>query len=106
MGLSLEALENLGKSDEQLRTIEARVEELATKLKEGPPQAELADIKTELATMESQAKQLEGKGVDDVYTGELNSGKAEAKDQKKDMLRRLEVLFSRFEELFASMPKA
>merc|ERR1712151_1317292 len=106
MGLSLEALENLGKSDEQLRTIEARVEELATKLKEGPPQAELADIKTELATMESQAKQLEGKGVDDVYTGELNSGKTDAKAQKKDMLRRLEALFQNFEAIFEEIKNA
>merc|ERR1712060_622959 len=105
--LSLEALSNLGNTDTELKRIEGRVSDLTHWLHGYQSSAaQLAEVRTELALLESQAKQLEVKGVDDVYTGELHSGKQEAKDQKKDMLRRLEVLFTSFEQVFALIPKA
>eukprot|EP00812_Abedinium_dasypus_P016104 NODE_9799_length_328_cov_6.923077.p3 GENE.NODE_9799_length_328_cov_6.923077~~NODE_9799_length_328_cov_6.923077.p3 ORF type:complete len:64 (-),score=23.14 NODE_9799_length_328_cov_6.923077:119-310(-) len=58
----------------------------------------------ETAALESEAKQLEGKGVDDVYTGELVSGRQDAKDTKRDMLKRFEMLFENVECIFRTLP--
>eukprot|EP00931_Biecheleriopsis_adriatica_P004688 TRINITY_DN106317_c0_g1_i1.p1 TRINITY_DN106317_c0_g1~~TRINITY_DN106317_c0_g1_i1.p1 ORF type:complete len:136 (+),score=51.65 TRINITY_DN106317_c0_g1_i1:43-408(+) len=101
--LSEIALGQLSGTDSDLQAIEGRVSEIATAITAGS--SDLSALKTELAQLESQAKQLETKGVDDVYTGELSSGKQLAKDSKKDMLRRLEKLFERMEAIFADLKK-
>eukprot|EP00929_Paragymnodinium_shiwhaense_P112304 TRINITY_DN80565_c0_g1_i1.p1 TRINITY_DN80565_c0_g1~~TRINITY_DN80565_c0_g1_i1.p1 ORF type:complete len:133 (+),score=50.64 TRINITY_DN80565_c0_g1_i1:91-489(+) len=108
---SEQALGSLASTEQQLESIESRVAEIdklvCAAVRGGSGDAaQLSELKTELAQLESSAKQLETKGVDDVYTGELNSGKAEAKASKKDMLHRLEGLFSRCEEIFALIKKA
>lgn len=96
--LSQAAMADLTRSGVQLADIEAQVEEINFQLN---CRAILpAQAKTDLAQLETKAKQLETTGVDAVYTSELNSGKVEAKTQKKDQLARLEALFDRFEELF------
>ena len=48
---------------------------------------------------------METTGVDDVYTGDLESGKQMAKAAKKDMLRRFEVLFEKIDAIFAEIKK-
>merc|ERR1712232_28928 len=75
---SLEALTNLGKTDMELKRIEARVGQLTQIVHAGASATEFAEIRTELASLESQAKQLETTGIDDVHMGELSSGKADA----------------------------
>mmetsp|Transcript_60600 Transcript_60600/g.141721 ORF Transcript_60600/g.141721 Transcript_60600/m.141721 type:complete len:95 (+) Transcript_60600:2-286(+) len=59
--------------------------------------------KSELAQIEAKAKQLEARGVDDVSTSDLHSGRAAVKDLKKQLLQRLERLFADMEELFQKL---
>merc|ERR1719499_2948980 len=96
--MSKTAIADLTRSGAQLSDIESRVEEIRFQLdcKAIKP----SQAKTDLAQLETQAKCLETTGVDSVYTSELNSGKAEAKSEKKDQLARLEALFQRLEGLF------
>mmetsp|Transcript_6173 Transcript_6173/g.17836 ORF Transcript_6173/g.17836 Transcript_6173/m.17836 type:complete len:136 (-) Transcript_6173:111-518(-) len=97
---SAEAVDKLACVNEELTGIEQRVRQILAEL---PTSQSPADLKTELAQLESKAKQLETTGIDDVYTGELNSGKQVAKQSKKDMLARLEVLFATVDETFKKM---
>merc|ERR1719291_1503834 len=82
------AVSKLADTDEELSAIEDRVKEIHGIVSNYPP---LSQLKTELALLESKAKQLEATGVDDVYTGDLSSGKQVARATKKDMLKRLEA---------------
>eukprot|EP00746_Dinoflagellata_sp_MGD_P162134 gnl/MRDRNA2_/MRDRNA2_89558_c0_seq1.p1 gnl/MRDRNA2_/MRDRNA2_89558_c0~~gnl/MRDRNA2_/MRDRNA2_89558_c0_seq1.p1 ORF type:complete len:218 (+),score=56.50 gnl/MRDRNA2_/MRDRNA2_89558_c0_seq1:63-716(+) len=102
--VSEEALQKLSNTGDTLASIEARVEEVHALL-QSPEGGELSceklgTLKTELSLLESQAKQLESTGVDSVYTGELNSGKALAKETKKQQLNRLDTLFEKFDGVF------
>jgi len=99
---SQEAMSALTVLEARLKQIENRVAEL-DKLVRGPnlPLNVLAKAKTELALIEADAHKLESSGVDNIYTGELESGKASAKETKKEQLRRLEVLFSFIDEVFS-----
>eukprot|EP00930_Biecheleria_cincta_P029262 TRINITY_DN20367_c0_g1_i2.p1 TRINITY_DN20367_c0_g1~~TRINITY_DN20367_c0_g1_i2.p1 ORF type:complete len:150 (-),score=39.98 TRINITY_DN20367_c0_g1_i2:19-468(-) len=99
---SEESLGKLGQTNKELQTIELRVEAISSGLRTASKE-ELASFKTELALLESKAKQLEGSGIDDIYTGDLQSGKQAAKDSKKDMLKRLETLFGRIDDTFANL---
>jgi len=100
------ALGQLSQLGERLASLEVRVDELGnmvTSVREGggaQQAAELGQIKTELAQLEAEAHKLESNGVDNVYTGELNSGKVPAKDTKKFYLQRLEALFNKIEQTF------
>jgi len=91
----------LDSTNEQLSCIENRVEAISAILCHAD-RNEIHQVKSELAQLETKAKQLETKGVDDVYTGELHSGKQVAKDTKKDMLARFEKLFAKLDEAFAA----
>mmetsp|Transcript_53800 Transcript_53800/g.99455 ORF Transcript_53800/g.99455 Transcript_53800/m.99455 type:complete len:270 (+) Transcript_53800:116-925(+) len=99
---SLASLDKLSSLEQQLSAMETRVAEI-TALLQGVQTTDVATLRTELAQLESRAKQLEGRGVDDIYTSELRSGREEAKAFKKDMLRRFEALFNLIEETFASI---
>lgn len=102
--LSEEALLQLAGTEDSLK----EVEEAVVEMKKTIPtcdKAELGSLKTELSQLESHAQRIEQQGVDDVYTGELQSGKQMAKNQKKEMLKRLETLFSEFESLFQTIKK-
>jgi len=101
---SLSALDSLAKTNEDLSSIEQRVNEIHNAVARVPLD-ELPALKTELAQLESKTKQLEGRGVDDIYTGELNTGKQAAKGSKKDMLCRCEQLYSQVEGIFAHIAK-
>jgi len=103
--ISKEAIYALTSTEHKLMEIETRVGEIAKQVRTGPSHTELVGLRTELATLESHAKQLEGKEVDDVYTGDLHSGKQMAKNAKKDMLGRLEKMFSLMEETFAEIKR-
>merc|ERR1712176_442674 len=92
------ALRKLNGTNIELSHIENRVKEIVSALDSSVVE-EIAPLKSELAQLETKAKQLEGKGVDDIYTSDLNSGKQLAKDEKKDML-------CRFETLYANVDKA
>mmetsp|Transcript_2215 Transcript_2215/g.4351 ORF Transcript_2215/g.4351 Transcript_2215/m.4351 type:complete len:230 (+) Transcript_2215:107-796(+) len=105
---SEQALRQLGELEDRLTTIEKRVAELgrsarslleATGAGGRPPEA-VGKIKTELALLEAEAHKLESSGVDNVYTGELESGKDTAKETKKGQLGRLEALFGQIDEVF------
>merc|ERR1719291_1162336 len=94
---SAQVLNTLDSSNDDLAAIESRVDEIALAMhQEG---AALAELRTELSRLESNATQLESAGVDHVHTGELQSGKQKARDSKKDMLQRLETLMARIEAL-------
>mmetsp|Transcript_888 Transcript_888/g.1672 ORF Transcript_888/g.1672 Transcript_888/m.1672 type:complete len:119 (-) Transcript_888:137-493(-) len=62
--------------------------------------------RTALSNVEARAQKLEVEGIDNVYTGELNSGKAQAKSDKKDLLKRLEDLYSVLEKSFREIKVA
>jgi len=104
---SEEALSQLFEIDHRLSHIERRVATLDRLVRGGVAPAEgLGKLKTELALLEAEAHKLESNGVDNVYTGELVSGKMPAKETKKDQLQRLESLFAQIDEVFASLPKS
>jgi len=97
---SEEALHQLGEIEGRLVFIENRVLEIAALVRNGIDASSLTKVKTELAFLEAEANKLESKGVDNVYTSELNSGKIPAKETKKEQLRRLEALFVQIEDVF------
>lgn len=97
---STKALQALHGTNEELTQIERRVAEISAILS---PASEICSLKSELSQLETKAKRLETKGIDDVYTGELHTGKQMAKDAKKDMLARFEQLFGQIDKVFATM---
>jgi len=99
--LSEKALDQLHETNQELTETERRVNELEGQLNAGGK--DVTDIRTQLAHLEASSKQLESGKVDEVYTGELSTGKEECRAQKKDQLRRLEVLFTRLEGIFAKI---
>mmetsp|Transcript_16846 Transcript_16846/g.58787 ORF Transcript_16846/g.58787 Transcript_16846/m.58787 type:complete len:264 (-) Transcript_16846:76-867(-) len=64
---------------------------------------QLIDARTQLAQLETQMKAVECKDIDDVQTGDLQSGKALVKGMRKDQLVRLERLFVAVEGLFKEL---
>lgn len=101
------ALQQLNETDGSLRRLEQRVGEIARLLGDsGAVNGEsVGRLRTELAQIESDANKLESKGVDSIYTSELVSGKASAKEAKKEQLRRLERLFGEIEEVFSGLSR-
>lgn len=99
---STTALKALDSTDEELSRIETRVKVIASLLPDVHPSS-IFPLKAELAQLETEAKKLETKGIDDIYTGDLTSGKHIAKDAKKAMLLRFEQLFGTVEQIFADM---
>jgi chromosome segregation ATPase len=103
---SEEALNALLGIEVRLKQIEDRVAELDMFVRRlGPHSSGLSKAKTELAQLEADAHKLESTGVDNIYTSELESGKASAKETKKDQLRRLEALFNRIDDIFHTIAK-
>mmetsp|Transcript_45632 Transcript_45632/g.80249 ORF Transcript_45632/g.80249 Transcript_45632/m.80249 type:complete len:206 (+) Transcript_45632:58-675(+) len=102
---SEDSINKLQKTNEDLTQMETRINEIADLV--GTSQVDaLGALKSELAQLESKAKQLEGTGVDDIYTGDLHSGKDSAKDLKRNMLRRFEALYEKVDTIFAEIKKA
>jgi len=98
---SEEALSALLLSETRLAHIEDRVAEIDTFVRGlGPQPVGLSKAKSDLAQLEADANKLESTGVDNIYTSELQSGQASAKENKKEQLRRLEALFSRIDGVF------
>lgn len=99
---SEEAMRQLSTLDIHLAEIEQSVEKL-NNLARGalePTAESVGKMRTELAQLEAAANKLEAKGVDNVYTSDLNSGREAAKEMKTAQLRRLESLFLVIETLF------
>jgi len=99
---SAKALSRLEEIELQVASLETQVGDIAAALtgRSEISHEEVGHCKTQLALLEAQAHKLETNGVDGVYTGELESGKADAKAAKKNQLERLEVLFGRIEDIF------
>lgn len=95
---SLDALSQLAVAGVEVGRIEARVRGLAEEVE--VPGCALGPIRTELAALEAAAHRLEAQGIDSIYTGELHTGKDEAKAQKKALLARLEALFDTVDRVF------
>lgn len=103
---SEEALNALLHTDCRLKTIEDRVAILEVNIKTaGSHPNGVSKAKIELAQLEADAHKLESAGVDNIYTGELESGKAPAKESKKEQLRRLEALFNRIDDIFRAISR-
>eukprot|EP00929_Paragymnodinium_shiwhaense_P103272 TRINITY_DN66660_c0_g1_i1.p1 TRINITY_DN66660_c0_g1~~TRINITY_DN66660_c0_g1_i1.p1 ORF type:complete len:482 (-),score=74.78 TRINITY_DN66660_c0_g1_i1:160-1605(-) len=112
---SEQALGQLAETSRDLLMIERRVGEVESLVLDSdgrlaplariPPSlfGTLGDVRSELAQLESRAKQLEGSKIDSVYTSELTTGKEAAREEKKSMLKRLEQLFVRFERVFRAL---
>jgi hypothetical protein len=96
---SKHALRMLDRTKDDLVEIERRVKDIMAFLVDANS-SEACQLKRELSQIEAQAKQLETIGIDDVYTGDLRSGKQQARDVKKDMLARFESLFANLETCF------
>jgi len=103
---SADALSVLTAIDVELSMIETRVSELVAAVARGSPDEPLGPIKTEMAMLEARANRMETQGVDGVYTGDLRTGKVEAKELKKQMLARLEKVFEVIEGAFKSIKAA
>jgi len=99
---SAKALSRLDEIESQVATLESQVANIdaAFSTPRKVSHEEASHFKTQLALLEAQAHKLETNGVDGVYTGELESGKADAKAAKRSQLERLEVLFAKIEDLF------
>lgn len=96
--MSEEALSGLVKTSCEIEQLEARIDEIVANVRSGqliPGQA-----RTELSQVEAAANKVECNKIDSIYTSELNSGKAQAKDEKKEQLKRLEALFAKLEAQF------
>lgn len=96
--ISQEALDGLSKTSAELDELEARVDEISEQVKRGELTA--GQGTTQLAQIESAANKVECDKVDAIYTSELKSGKEEAKQEKKEQIRRLEKLFDKLEQRF------
>jgi len=99
---SAKALSRLEEIESQVAALESQVADIDAALS-APREVsheEVSHFKTQLALLEAQAHKLETSGVDGVYTGELESGKADAKAAKRSQLERLEVLFAKIEDIF------
>lgn len=106
---SADAMHELRLLEDQLAALESSVAAVDERVR-GPggvldPVA-AGKVKTELAQLESQAHKLESAGVDNIYTGDLASGKASVKEAKREQLRRLEALFTKIEGVFFALPKS
>mmetsp|Transcript_88929 Transcript_88929/g.163029 ORF Transcript_88929/g.163029 Transcript_88929/m.163029 type:complete len:234 (+) Transcript_88929:1-702(+) len=96
--LSQEAIAALHGTATDLGELEAEVEEAVNSLKRGEITPGLC--RDRLSQVESKVQKLETNRVDSIYTGSLNSGKAQAKTEKKEQLDRIERLCTRLEQLF------
>jgi hypothetical protein len=101
-GASADALHMLDRTRDELTEIERRVEDIASLLVDASS-SDVCQMKAELSQIEAKAKQLETIGIDDIYTGDLRSGKQMAKDTKKDMLARFELVFAKLEACFCTI---
>jgi hypothetical protein len=99
---SSNAMNSLDATNQELSYLESRVGDIASMVADACAH-DVSPLRSELAQLETRAKQLETNGIDDVYTGELHSGKQMAKSAKKDLLSRLEQLFDKFDKTFAAM---
>merc|ERR1719386_671207 len=97
--LSTEAIQGLESSSMELSALETRVEEVSRMVLQGA--LTVGQARTQLAQVEAQANKVECNKIDSIYTSELNSGKIDAKAEKKAQLVRLENLAKRLEEQFA-----
>lgn len=98
------ALSQLAAVEAEVVAVEERVRELATL--DAASEEHRGRIRTELAQLEATAHKIECQGVDNVYTGELESGKAEAKEFKRSLLARLEKIFEVVDETFKRLKAA
>lgn len=98
---SQDALLQLATVDASVSAIEKRVAEINTLSQREEEPA--GPLRTELANLEARAHKIECQGVDNIYTGDLSSGKAEAKEMKKSLLIRLEKLFQLIDATFAQL---
>lgn len=96
--LSQEAIDGLFKTDKEVSSLEERAEDINRRFESG--QLSAGQARTELANVEAAANKVECDKMDSIYTGELNSGKDQAKALKKDQTKRLDSLHTKFEELF------
>lgn len=99
------ALQELSQLEDRLSSVERRVDDIAATIASAGLES-IGALKTELALLEAEAHRLESSGVDNVYTGELASGKGAAKETKKSQLQRLEGLFAQIDALFAEMQRS
>lgn len=96
--LSQEAIEGLLKTSVEIDQLHERVDIIVAKVQKGeftPGQG-----RTELSQIEAAGHKVESNKVDAIYTSELNTGKADAKAEKKTQLKRLEELFDKLEVHF------
>ncbi|KAF4649039.1 hypothetical protein FOL46_002172 [Perkinsus olseni] len=89
------ALEGL---DQQLTGVEAEVRQVESDLCSGVLTAERAQHV--LAQVEARLDKLQFKGIDEIETGNLHSGKETAKHARKELVRRAEMLSRRIESIF------
>eukprot|EP00927_Polykrikos_kofoidii_P045966 TRINITY_DN40125_c0_g1_i1.p1 TRINITY_DN40125_c0_g1~~TRINITY_DN40125_c0_g1_i1.p1 ORF type:complete len:539 (-),score=83.35 TRINITY_DN40125_c0_g1_i1:116-1507(-) len=115
---SRQALSTLWHLERDLERMESRVRgflgeaevlsRLPSSLEEGAASSTrtIGQVRASLAQVEAEAHKLESRGVDNIYTGELDSGKTEAKQLKKSLLARLERLFESVEGIFQRLKTA
>eukprot|EP00746_Dinoflagellata_sp_MGD_P133801 gnl/MRDRNA2_/MRDRNA2_67551_c0_seq4.p1 gnl/MRDRNA2_/MRDRNA2_67551_c0~~gnl/MRDRNA2_/MRDRNA2_67551_c0_seq4.p1 ORF type:complete len:455 (-),score=125.72 gnl/MRDRNA2_/MRDRNA2_67551_c0_seq4:138-1502(-) len=101
---SKEALQQLAISQGDLTILEEQLAEALQLLQDGDlDRVTFSQLKTHVSQLEAAANKLQDQKVDEVQTSELKSGKAEAKDQKKQQINRLDILFERIEDFFRLM---
>jgi len=99
--LSEKAINELAVTEQSLKDVEVRLAELSAALDTCSGPEQLFRIKTELAgEVEQRARAVEVEGLDDIKTGPLTSGKTSAYSTKKELMKRLDVVFVEIEMSF------
>merc|ERR1712176_255854 len=94
---SKDAVERLAQTGVKVASLENAISAVESQWQLG--QIQNGAAVTQLAHIESRLKRIEGDEIDDVQTGELQSGKDAAKGMKKTQLQKLEELFERIDSI-------
>ncbi|EER05501.1 hypothetical protein Pmar_PMAR011526 [Perkinsus marinus ATCC 50983] len=102
--LSQETCGALEELDRQLADIEAEVRQVEGELDSGCLTPERAQHV--LAQVEARLDKLQFRGIDEIETGNLHSGKETAKYARKELVRRAEQLSQKIESIFRHLHAA
>ena len=98
---SMRAVSTLDDINSQMRIVETTIEELIVEANaEGAGRDVLVRVKNALALLHGKAETLLYKHVDTVITGELGSGKSDARALRKSLVRRANNIIESVDKLF------
>merc|ERR1712039_153724 len=97
--VSEDTLGKMTKTNKDLAVMEKRLRDIGDTVGKGCHFSECGAMRYELTQLKARARQLERKGVLDVRTWNMDSGRALANESKSDLQHRFETLYSRVDEI-------